>query len=1750
MLLKRSIYVLLGFSWILFIAPIGFCATATVSGTIIDEADEKPVAGAKVELSNANAGTGFFVSISDTDGRFSFSGVRSNLPYDLTVLAEGYCPHEMRYWQVPDNQTSIDLKLPLVRGAIIRGTVTQSDGSSPLPNAKVELRYESGNIPYSRYAESLFTDRQGAFSFAQLPANVYTMTISLGGYLEERLVGVRPQPGEEKNYSIKLFRPASISGYVTLADDESPLTSIEAAARGASQQVGTSDGKGFFTIADLRPGNYKLESRPSGFHPYESTQAIHLEEGWNLDNFRFSMKPLPPSLSVNLRQEVFLPDEDLIFQVRTFRIGQYESTIYRLPVQVFTSNDIDVKTIADDADLSPFPTALQWTVDVDFHNPYVWIDKDLKAPDRLEPGIYLLQIASPTDGVEDRILFFVTELGIVTKRGEHHTFVYATHLRTSMPVPAAKILIQERAPDRESSNIRSRNRRRGPSNLYWTQSIQQAEKQEIQWRGETNEQGIFMTESPYESSNVDVIALSPDGHIAVSSSYRNTLIDVQQAVIFVYTDRPVYRPNHTVFYKAVIRENTAEGYVVPQGSAVHVTVNNPNGEQLVTGDLKTNEWGSIENSFSLPSNAPLGQYSIEIRSGAAVGSISFYLEEYRKPEFKVTLEAEKPFYVSGETVRFAARAEYYFGAPVVNGKIRYRFYESIASGDFYRRFPSSYSSYLSGGETVTDLEGNAPIEFTPRRSSSDRQITLEVDVEEASGRNVSARESVPIGVGRFYITVRPVQQVFDAQNPIKLNVETFDHNNKPVSVSCQVEFTQDIWSPVRRRYVRPSRPFADFTVMTDEHGQGVVEWLPDSELSGRFETIVTGVDEFENRITASASFWRMSSSSGSFNYRYSTLEGILDKNRYAPGEEAVLLINTEYPENPIVMTIECRDILLQRVIWPSGKTTRVKIPILESYAPNVYIGLFMPRGKYLSNRVYTLSVPEHKGELLVEVKTDKESYKPQETGDVFIKTTLPDGKPTAAEVSLAVVDEAIFAIRADQTPDIHRIFYSERANWVTTSFSFPLQYYGGADKGVRPDLRKDFRDTAEWLANIYTDENGEASVQVRFPDNLTTWRLTSRAHTKQTDVGWTKSTTKVTKELVARLSLPRFFVEGDDMELPTIVHNLTEENLPEIRIRLDIDGGVALKSDNEKTTQAAAGATARDLWSLTVNAASPEAVFTFEANGKEDSDAVQLQAPVLPAGIFRDQAITQRISDHEQTLEFEIPDKVLLNRSQFTFTLTPSTAAVALGAIPYLENFPYGCTEQTLNGFLPSIILIDALETIGALHRDEQTKNRMEKEVRERLSHLYSFQNWDGGWGWYSTNETQVHLTALVVHGLEITRRLGYAVDQDRLNRGVQYLENHVHDSRDWDSTASTIFVLSEMGKGQDLVEELYANRNELYDFGLATGSLALLNLNKTEQAAELRDALLSRIMNISDQEAAWEVSSGRFWHWNGTAIETSAWGLMALAKQDGAKPILDKIVHWLVRNRQGRQWRSTRESGLVVQALATIIAMETGEQAPPTMDYTLTANGQELYSGTIKPDDYTKPLTFTIDPSRLKQGKNEFKLQTGQLSGFWSLNASLFHHGKTIRPIEHEQVSIHRLYERAIHTKDYQGRPKIMTQGIAAGEPLNIGQEILVTLVLQAKQELPYMIVEEPLPGGCEVVESFLQKSLQGWNPYSHYERRDQKMVFFLDNAPKGETRIEYLIRTELGGSFLANPCHAWCMYYPEVNAFSGSHTIFVKQK
>ena len=129
---------------------------------------------------------------------------------------------------------------------------------------------------------------------------------------------------------------------------------------------------------------------------------------------------------------------------------------------------------------------------------------------------------------------------------------------------------------------------------------------------------------------------------------------------------------------------------------------------------------------------------------------------------------------------------------------------------------------------------------------------------------------------------------------------------------------------------------------------------------------------------------------------------------------------------------------------------------------------------------------------------------------------------------------------------------------------------------------------------------------------------------------------------------------------------------------------------------------------------------------------------------------------------------VLDNTVSVEVRLAPSVAATALGALEYLTSYPYGCVEQTMNSFLPNIIVSKTLHELG-IEMPEALKD-LPKMVEAGLARIYRYQHWEGGWGWWEYDKPNARMTAYAVYGLNLAKKAGFQVDDGVLMRGKKAL--------------------------------------------------------------------------------------------------------------------------------------------------------------------------------------------------------------------------------------------------------------------------------------------------------------------------------------------------------------------------------------------
>src|SRR5262249_53474097 len=145
--------------------------------------------------------------------------------------------------------------------------------------------------------------------------------------------------------------------------------------------------------------------------------------------------------------------------------------------------------------------------------------------------------------------------------------------------------------------------------------------------------------------------------------------EYNQTRVYTITDRPVYRPDQKVQFKFWLRHSQYDMGDVSQhaNQKFQVLIHNPKGEKVFDKTITSDAYAGVAGDFTIPKDATLGVYSLQINGH---GGSTFRVEEYKKPEFEVTVEAPKEPVRLGEKITATIQAKYYFGAPVTKGKVK------------------------------------------------------------------------------------------------------------------------------------------------------------------------------------------------------------------------------------------------------------------------------------------------------------------------------------------------------------------------------------------------------------------------------------------------------------------------------------------------------------------------------------------------------------------------------------------------------------------------------------------------------------------------------------------------------------------------------------------------------------------------------------------------------------------------------------------------------------------------------------------------------------------------------------------------------------------------------------------------------------------------------------------------------------------------------------------------------------------------
>ncbi len=913
---------------------------------------------------------------------------------------------------------------------------------------------------------------------------------------------------------------------------------------------------------------------------------------------------------------------------------------------------------------------------------------------------------------------------------------------------------------------------------------------------------------------------------------------------YLFTDRPIYRPAQTVYFKGVLRGDDDAHYSLPsQDSEVHVEISDPEGKMLFEDDLSISDMGTLDGEFELDEEAALGVYSIRVNyleHKEAYFYTSFQVAEYRRPEFQVEVESDRPEYVQGDTINVTAQATYFFGGPVANAQVRYvvlsadHFFDYQGAGwwDFtdysYDRWwwwggSDSYGERIAGGEGVTDEEGRFTFSLDTDGASlmaekiSSQRFTLEVTVTDVNNQEVSNRTEAIVHKGLYYVGLQPERYVGTAGQENRVNIITVDWESEPAPhQEITVVFAEHKWYSVQKmgedgsyywESVVEDTPVFTATVTTDGDGEATASFTPAS--GGIYKVIASGLDVKENEVRSSTYMWV--SGRGYVNWRRENndrIDLVTDKRQYQVGDTATILIPHPY-QGPVeaLITVERGHIYDYWVQTLETNSAQIEIPITEDLIPNVFVSVVVVEGVDENNPLPSfkigyaqLPIETTEKELSIEMTPDRpadEHYQPGETVTYDVNVSDSEGNPVEAELALNLVDLSVLTLADRLGPDIVGYFWRERGLGVSTASGLTLsgdrisEELGEEAKGLGGGgggeefgpVRKLFPDLAYWNPSLRTDENGHAEVSVELPDNLTTWRMGAHGVTAETLVGEVDVDIISTKDLLLRPVAPRFFVVGDKAELAVIVHNNTAESL-EVETLFDAAGlqigELALSTAEGSASQrvsVGAGDKAKVTWSVAVEDVE-QVTLLFGARGGEHSDAVEITLPVYRYSTPEVVATAGQFEADGQILEAVVlPPSYDPTQGELAVHVDPSLAAGMVDGLDYLEHYPYECTEQVVSRFLPNVVTYRAFKELGLRRPD--LEEELPGLVSEGLQRLYNRQHYDGGWSWWTLGPSNPYLSAYVLLGLVEAERAGFTVDEGVMERAVDYLQDNLSSYRD-----------------------------------------------------------------------------------------------------------------------------------------------------------------------------------------------------------------------------------------------------------------------------------------------------------------------------------------------------------------------------------
>ena len=974
----------------------------------------------------------------------------------------------------------------------------------------------------------------------------------------------------------------------------------------------------------------------------------------------------------------------------------------------------------------------------------------------------------------------------------------------------------------------------------------------------------------------------------------------------------------------------------------------------------------------------------------------FQVLTYRAPAFEIKFSDFPEQILNGDKMEFTASGRYHFGAPVAGQPVRYgidsrptwwRLPGGFADYSVINRFNEA-DEYDDSGEgysepsmtIVTDTtnlnqEGvlDIKLDLATEQKPRPRLYDVYVTVTDVDARQVSNNTNFLVHPADLYAGLASDSFVGEVGKPFKYKVIAADLEGRLVP-GQEIEATlyRRVWQNVRRKSAGSAYEYVsrmkDIKVESQKVTSGdlPVELALNPDQPGYY-WVRAELKDSKGRVNQASDDFYVSGG-GPVGWRMTNddhLTLVPDKKEYQPGDEARIMVQSPFDSGEGLLTVERAGVRQAYTFKIENQTPVLTVPLTEDDSPNVFVSVLLTRGR-IADKLdengldlgkptirlgYTeLKVPAKRDLLTVDVTPNVAETGPGGEIEVAVAVRDAKGQPLReAEVAIIAADAAVIQLAGDRDYFPENKFHQDLPLMVMTADNVTSligrRNWGlkGANPGGGGDLsaadagdgiRRNFAALAFFDPQVTLDADGRATVKIKMPENLTTFKIFAVATGQGRKTGTGQSAVLVTRDLLARSALPNYAGVGDEFEAAMVVSNRGTKT-GEATVKLTGENFTLLTESDQKSVKIGPGESHEVRFKVKAGPAD-KASFIFTVSMGADKDSVEFSIPVSPPNQLIAQASYEQLKPGEKVTDLALAEGLDLTRGGLELELSPSLLGAMSEPFDWLVNYPHGCVEQSISKGFGNLVWFSLSERLGgSAEKVEAARQNVQTLLTKLRDWEYggSYNYWPGRYDW---SRRAVYLSAYALDFHLSAREAGFELpDPEIIGRICEFLLRALDgESRLWpewysakaiaETKSYIVAMLSRSGANvAAYIENTYSQRQDLGLFELIN-LIRAIGFQEKGQAdgARLRELLplTMKYINVtagSIQFVEADNPTPEIWS---SSVRTSSMLLTALCENAPRHEFIPGMIRWLAESSKAGHFGTTQNNAVALNAIATYI--------------------------------------------------------------------------------------------------------------------------------------------------------------------------------------------------------------------------------------